>query len=239
MCLHTVVFVTVLHTVVFVTVLHTVVFVTVLHTHCGVCHCVTHCGICHCVTLCGICHCVTHCGICHCVTHCGICHCVTHCGVCHCVTHCGICHCVTYCGICHCVTHCGICHCATYCGICQCYIFMVVNWHVSYIKQTLNIGVPAGSTSRGEDVMLCQGHKPTTLAHSFLLCSCACFCLYGPFNSIPFHKFSQQLFAFSFHSSGLNSALLVLSTIYLFMKVSLSPDVILCGWLSLQHQVSN
>ena len=32
MCLHTVVFVTVLHTVVFVTVLHSVVFVTVLHT---------------------------------------------------------------------------------------------------------------------------------------------------------------------------------------------------------------
>ena len=30
-------------------------------------------------------------------------------------------------------------------------------------------------------------------------------------------------------SSDLNSALSVLSTIYLFMKVSLSPDIILCG----------
>ena len=29
--------------------------------------------------------------------------------------------------------------------------------------------------------------------------------------------------------SGLNSALLILSTIYIFMKVSLSPDIILCG----------
>ena len=48
------------------------------------------------------------------------------------------------------------------------------------------------------------------------------FCLYGPFNHISFHKFSQQLPTFSFCSSSLNSALLVLSTIYLFMKVLLA-----------------
>ena len=76
---------------------------------------------------------------------------------------------------------------------------------------------------------LCHRHKPTKLAHSFLLCSCVCFCLYGPFNSISFHKFSRQLFAFSLRSSGLNSALLILSNMYLFIKVSLSPDLILCG----------
>ena len=76
---------------------------------------------------------------------------------------------------------------------------------------------------------LCLWHKPTKLAHSFLFCSCVCFCLYGPFNCISFHKFSWQLSAFSLCSSGLISALLVLSTIYLFMKVSLSPDIILCG----------
>ena len=37
--------------------------------------------------------------------------------------------------------------------------------------------------------------------------------------------------SFSFYccSSGLISALLVLSTIYLFMKVSFSPDIIFCG----------
>ena len=58
---------------------------------------------------------------------------------------------------------------------------------------------------------LCHRHKSTKLAHSFLLCSCVCFCLYGPFDSISFHKFSRQLFAFSLRSSGLNSALLVLS----------------------------
>ena len=52
-----------------------------------------------------------------------------------------------------------------------------------------------------------------------------CFCLYGPFNCISFHKFSKQLSAFSPCSSGLISAVLVLSTTYLFMKVSFSPDV--------------
>ena len=76
---------------------------------------------------------------------------------------------------------------------------------------------------------LCQRHKPTMLAYSFLFCSCVYFCLYGSFNCFSFHKFSQQLSAFSRCSSGLNSALLVLSATYLFMRVSLSPDIILCG----------
>ena len=39
-------------------------------------------------------------------------------------------------------------------------------------------------------------HKPTELAPSLLFCSCIGFCLYGPFNCISFHKFSQQLFHF-------------------------------------------
>ena len=55
---------------------------------------------------------------------------------------------------------------------------------------------------------LCFWHKPTELAHSFLFCSCAYFCL--SFNCISFHKFSRQLPAFSLCSSGLISALLVL-----------------------------
>ena len=76
---------------------------------------------------------------------------------------------------------------------------------------------------------LCHRHKLTKLAHSFLFCSCVCFCLYGPFNSTSFHTFSRQRFAFSLCSFGLNSAFLVLSPIYLFTKVSLSPDVIFCG----------
>ena len=86
---------------------------------------------------------------------------------------------------------------------------------------------------------LCQRYKPTELAHSFLFCSCDYFCLYGPFKCILFHKISWQLSAFSLCPSGLHSVLLVLSTVYLFMKVSLSPDIILCGWLGLGHQLTN
>ena len=37
-------------------------------------------------------------------------------------------------------------------------------------------------------------------------------------------------------SSGLFSALLGHTTMYLFMNVSLSPDIILCGWVGLKHQ---
>ena len=46
-----------------------------------------------------------------------------------------------------------------------------------------------------------------------------CFCLCGPFNCISFHKSSRQLSTFSLCYSCLNSAFLVLSTIFLFMKV--------------------
>ena len=72
----------------------------------------------------------------------------------------------------------------------------------------------------------------------FLFCSWVCFRLNGPFNCISFHKFSWKLSAFSLFSFGLISALLVLSTTYLFMKVSFSPDIILCGWLGLKHQLT-
>ena len=71
--------------------------------------------------------------------------------------------------------------------------------------------------------------KPAELAHSFSFCSCVYFCLYGTFNCISLHRFSRQLSTFSLCSSGLISALLVLSTIYLFRKVSFIPDIILCG----------
>ena len=55
-----------------------------------------------------------------------------------------------------------------------------------------------------------------------------CFCHYGLFKRISFLKFSRKHSAFSLCSSGLISALVVLSTVYLFKKVSLSPDIILC-----------
>ena len=65
------------------------------------------------------------------------------------------------------------------------------------------------------------------LAGVFLLVSVSMFMALS--TGIQFHKFSRQLSVFSLCSSGLAPALLVLSTIYLFMKVSFTPDIILCG----------
>ena len=89
-------------------------------------------------------------------------------------------------------------------------------------------GVPAGSPSRGGDVAVYvfdinQPSLPTSFY--FVLVSVSVF--YDLFNCVSFHKFSRQLSAFSLCSSGLISALLILSTIYLFVKVSFSPDIIL------------
>ena len=82
-------------------------------------------------------------------------------------------------------------------------------------------------------------HQLTELAHPFSFCSCVYTCSYGPFNCISFHKFSRRMFSFSLCSSCLISVLLVLLTIYLFVKIALSPDVILCSWLALMHRVTN
>ena len=89
---------------------------------------------------------------------------------------------------------------------------------------------PGVSPSRGADVAVYvfdidQRSWPTP----FLFCSNVYFCLSCPFSCISFHKFSRHLSDFSLCSSGLISALLVLSTIYLLMKASYSPDIILCG----------
>ena len=69
--------------------------------------------------------------------------------------------------------------------------------------------------------------QPTELAYTYLFCSRVCFCSYGPFNYISFHKFSRQLSTFSHCFTGVISALLVRSTIHLFMKVSLRTHMIL------------
>ena len=93
--------------------------------------------------------------------------------------------------------------------------------------------VPAGLTSRGGAVVvyifdITQASLPTPFSSVLVY-----FCLQGPFDCTSFQKFSRQL---SHCSSNLISALLVLSTtLYLFMKVSFSPDIILCGCLGLKH----
>ena len=82
--------------------------------------------------------------------------------------------------------------------------------------------VPVGSPSCGGDATVYIGTEFIELAQSSLFCSCVYFCLYGPFHYIPFHKLSLKLSVFSLCSSVLISAILILSTIYLFMKVSFS-----------------
>ena len=56
--------------------------------------------------------------------------------------------------------------------------------------------------------------------------------------STVFHsiKFPRQLSVFSLCSSGLISALLVLSV---SLSVSLSPDTMVCSWLGLKHHLTN
>ena len=91
----------------------------------------------------------------------------------------------------------------------------------------------------------CFWHKPTELAHSFfffflnsVLVSVSVFMalsivfhsMNSPDNSSLSHSVLPVLFL---------SASLVLSTIYFFMKVSLSPDITLCGGLGLKHQQTN
>ena len=118
-------------------------------------------------------------------------------------------------------------------------VHIFISWANAYpcilVLHVTPIGVPVGSPSRGGDVRVyvkntIQPSLPTPFF--FLFCSCVYFCLYGPVNCISFHKFSGQPSIFSLCSSGLISlsTLLALSNIYLFMKVSFSPDKILCGW---------
>ena len=77
--------------------------------------------------------------------------------------------------------------------------------------------VPVGSPSCDRDVTVYVFIiKQPSLPTPFILFS------YGPFNCISFHKFSQQFLAFSLCSPDLISALLVLSTVYIFINISLN-----------------
>ena len=89
-----------------------------------------------------------------------------------------------------------------------------------YINDLVLLQAPAGSHSRGGHVPIYVFINQPNLPTPFLFCSCVCFCLYSPFNCISIHEFSRQISAFSLCSSGLISALMVLSTIYVSVKVS-------------------
>ena len=88
---------------------------------------------------------------------------------------------------------------------------------------------PTGSPSGGGDVavyvfVINQPGLPTPF-YSVLVSISVFMALSTVFHFIN----SPNNSPLSHSSSGLLSALLVLSTTYLFMKVSFSPDVILCG----------
>ena len=129
-----------------------------------------------------------------------------------------------------------LCVCVCVCACVRMFVHMCVRVHLyvrvcMWLSFSLSLSlVPTGSPSRGGDVMV--------YVHSFLSHSCVCFCLYGPFNCISFHQFSRQLFAFSLRSSGLILPYWFFQ-LYVSLWVSLIPDIILCGWLGLKHQLTN
>ena len=84
---------------------------------------------------------------------------------------------------------------------------------------------------------LCQRHKNQPSLPTPFYSVLVSFCLYDPFTCVSFYKCSRELSPFPLYSFGLISPLLVLSATFLFMEVSLSSDIILCGWLVLKRQV--
>ena len=83
--------------------------------------------------------------------------------------------------------------------------------------------VPAGSPSHGGDMAFMSFDTSQPSFPTPFYCALGVsFCFCGPLNCISFHKFCQQLSAFSLCSSGFVSALSVLSTINIFLKVSLN-----------------
>ena len=87
---------------------------------------------------------------------------------------------------------------------------------------------------------LCLWHEPTQLAHSFLVGSCVCFCLYVALSTV-FHSMN-----FPSNSPRSHSVLPVLFLpywsfqLYISLKKSLpQPWYNLCGWLGLKHQLTN
>ena len=90
--------------------------------------------------------------------------------------------------------------------------------------------VPAGSPSRGGNVAVYVfDMNQSSFPIPFYSVSVSISVFMALSTAFLFHKFSRQLSAFSLCSSGLISALLVLSTRYLFMKISFSSDIILSG----------
>ena len=123
----------------------------------------------------------------------------------------------------------GFCCC---CLFCFCLFFWGGCWCSGLLTTpapTTPLTVPMGSTSRGGDVTVYvyDINQPSLPAPFYSVLVSISVSMAFRLYFIP--KFSRQLSIFSLCSSGLISALLVLSTICLFMKVSFSPDIIPSG----------
>ena len=110
--------------------------------------------------------------------------------------------------------------------------------HHAQLKVNARVKFPANSTSRSGDVAVYVSDINQSICPLPCILFLCLFLFNGPFNCISFHKYSRQLSAFSLCTSSLISALLLLSTIYLFMKVSFCLDIILCGWTGLKHRLT-
>ena len=94
--------------------------------------------------------------------------------------------------------------------------------------------VPRGSPSCSRDVTVYVWH--TSRACPLLFILFLCLSVFVTLSTVFYSISSPNNTVLSLCSSGFISALLVLSTIYLFMKVSFSPDVIPSVWLDSKHQ---
>ena len=122
------------------------------------------------------------------------------------------------------------------CGGCRSCVYVI------FLLMFSGVFVPEGSPSRGGDVKVYVLHiNQPSLPTLSILFLCLCLSLW-PFqlHFIPWTlPTTVCFFSLFFRSFLFCFALLVLSTIHLFMKVSPSPDIILCGWLGLKHQLTD
>ena len=98
--------------------------------------------------------------------------------------------------------------------------------HLRVMVYKLSAVSPRAHLLMVEMLRFMSGHKPTELAHSFLFCSCVCFCLYGTTLSTVFHSINS-----SDNSPLSHSVALVLSLPYwsfqLYISLWKSPSALI------------
>ena len=95
----------------------------------------------------------------------------------------------------------------------------VLAFHTTPTGMDSAFRVPTGSPSRGVDVTVCVWK----CVHSCLFSTCVYFYHYGPFNCISFRTLQRLAMAIEYE---------------MCWSKLMSPDIILCGWLGLKHQLT-